>query len=338
MCTPSKSVDHSSCNAHHSSILFTNSEISKVVVMQCFYYLSLFFSFSIVSLAQTNTDSFAQTNTPSIFYFPLKAGNLWQYKEPPPPEDPFITEVRAGRETTFSNGQTYRRFATYDSFDVRYERQMGSKIFRYFLNQQTEFLIYDFSKNVGDTVSVFNNPSQFGSDTSIVTVLDIGTQNIFGKSKKYVTFFNRLIHATYYWIDQITDSLGITFSQIEPGYQLYLVGTIIDSVRYGVVTNVLTTEKEIPTYFTLFQNFPNPFNPSTTIAFKVPNGKQITLIIYNVLGERLRTLYAGYGNGDTQKIVWDRKNDVGIRVSSGVYFYQIRSESFTATKKMLLVQ
>ena len=94
----------------------------------------------------------------------------------------------------------------------------------------------------------------------------------------------------------------------------------------------------IPKDFILFQNFPNPFNPTTTIYFRVPKGESSTLFIYNVLGQRVRMLYAGEGNGDTQSIVWDSKNDAGVRVSSGVYFYQIRSQGFLATKKMLLVQ
>lgn len=342
MRTPSKSVDRSSRNAHHSSILFTNSEISKVVVMKCFYYLSLFFPFSIVSLAQTNTVSFAQTDTSSIFYFPLKAGNLWQYKEPPPPDQPYITEIRTGRDTTFSNGHTYQSFVTRnyggrDSIDLRYERQVGSKVYRYFPNQHTEYLIYDFSKNTGDTVSIFPSPINPG-DTNVVRVLDSGTQNIFGKSRKYMTFYNKEFPTTLYWIDQITDSMGITFSQIEPGYQLYLVGAVIESVRYGVVMSVEAMKEVIPKDFKLFQNFPNPFNPSTTIYVRLPEGEPFRLLIFNVLGQRVRTLYTGRGNGDTQKILWDGKNDVGLRVSSGVYFYQIRSEGFSATKQMLLVQ
>ena len=105
-----------------------------------------------------------------------------------------------------------------------------------------------------------------------------------------------------------------------------------------LVTSVSTPKKLIPTSDELKQNYPNPFNPSTTIYMRVPKGESFTLFIYNVLGERVRMLYAGRGNGDTQSIVWDGKNDTGVRVSSGVYFYQIRSNSFSATKKMLLIQ
>ena len=300
------------------------------IILVLFLYL---FSYSIL-----------HSQTDSSFYFPMKSGNLWQYKEPPPPDDPYITEIRIGRDTTFSNGQAYGSFVTknYGYSDtigaVIYERQIGNKVYRFFPDQQKEFLVYDFSKNIGDTISIFPRSTAFGYDTSIVTVLDSGIQNIFGKLRKYITFYERTIHVTDFWMDQITDSIGITFSETEPGYQLYLVGAVVDSVHYGVVTNVEAEKREIPKDFILFQNFPNPFNPSTTIYMRVPRGDSFTLFIYNVLGERIRTLYNGKGNGDMQSIVWDGKNNVGIRVSSGVYFYQIRSNSFSATKKMLLIQ
>ena len=284
---------------------------------------------------------YSQTN--SSFYFPLKSCNLWQYKEPPPPDEPYITEIRTGRDTIFSNGQTYGSFVTqnYGYSDtvgaVKYERQIDNKVYRYFPNLQKEFLIYDFSKSVGDTVIIFPSPTEPG-DTNVITVFDSGIQNIFGSMRRYITFYNKEYPTTLYWIDQITDSIGITFSQIEPGLQLYLIGAIVDSIYFGSVTNVSPTVKEIPNTLILYQNFPNPFNPSTTIYVRVPRGESFTLFIYNILGERIRALYAGRGNGNTQNILWDAKNDAGIRVSSGVYFYQIRSNSFLATKKMLLVQ
>jgi hypothetical protein len=235
----------------------------------------------------------------------MKRGDLWQYKEPPPPDSPYKIETRTGRDATFSNGQTYGSLVTnnYGYGDtirpVSYERQIGNKVYRYFPNQQKEFLVYDFSKNIGDTVSVFPRSS---TDSSVVIVSAAGFQNIYGKVRKYMTFYDKEIHASMYWIDQITDGIGLTFSQIEPGIQYSLVGTIIDSIRYGNITGVSPIVKEIPDAFTLFQNYPNPFNPSTTIYVRIPRGEPFTLFIYNILGERIRTLYTGKGNGSTQSI------------------------------------
>jgi hypothetical protein len=273
----------------------------------------------------------------------MEIDNLWQYKEPPPPDEPYITETRIGRDTTFSNGHTYHSFVNknYGHSDttspVIYERQIGAKVYRYFPTKQAEFPIYDFSKRKGDTVSVFYGAINPG-DTNVVTVLDTGMQYIFGNLRKYITFYNNEFPTTLFWIDQVTDSIGITFSEIEAGYELYLVGAVIDSIQFGVVTSVKAGKEVIPKDFMLFQNFPNPFNPFTTIYVSVPKGELFTLFIYNVLGERVRMLYAGRGNGNTQSIVWDSKNDAGVRISSGVYFYEIRAKGFLATKKMLLIQ
>lgn len=304
--------------------------------MKFLYETYLCFSFS--SLV------FAQADTIPTFCFPMQTGNLWQYKEPPPPDEPYFTEIRTERDTTFFNGQTYGSFVTknYGYSDtiglVKYVRQVNNKVYRYFPNQQKEFMIYDFSKSVGDTVSIFSNPSQFGSDTSIVTVLDMGVQNIFGKPRKYVTFYNRLIQATLYWIEQITDSMGVTFSQIEPGYQLYLVGAIVDSVRYGTVTNVLLKEKEIPNDFTLFQNYPNPFNPFTEIQFNLANNSNVVVTIYDLLGKKIKNLVEGEFYPGEYKYKWDGRNNADITVSSGVYFITLRTDYYTKTIKALFLR
>jgi Secretion system C-terminal sorting domain len=300
------------------------------VQMKYFRILILCLTFSMVSVAQTD----------SSFYFPMGIGDLWQCKEPPPPIDPYTTEYRTGKDTMFSNGQTYRilyvnAYGYPDTAISAYRRQIGNKVYQYFSSFQGEGLVYDFSKNKGDTVSIF---SRGGGDTSIVTVLDLGMQNIFGKERRYITFYDRTFSGTLFWIDQITDSIGITFSQIEPGYQLYLVGAIIDSTRYGIVTGVNVKQTVIPKNFMLFQNFPNPFNPSTTIKVQLLRGDFFTLSIYNVLGEQIRMLYEGKATGDIQNIAWDGKNKSGIQASSGVYFYRITSGSLSVTKKMMNIQ
>jgi hypothetical protein len=280
------------------------------------------------------------SQTDTAFYFPMKLGDLWQYKEPPPPDEPYITEARTGRDTTFPNNQTYRsiidkNYGYTDTIGIGFYRQVGNKVYQYIQGTQAEVLRYDFSKDKGDTVSIF--PAPLG-DTVMITIFDKGWVSIFGRSREYVTFYWKFYHSTNYLIEQIADSLGAIFSEVEPGYQLYLTGAVVDSVQYGVVTSVEAGKEAIPKEFMLFQNFPNPFNPSTTIYFRVPKGESFTLIIYNVLGQRVRMLYAGRGNGNTQSIMWDSKNDAGIRVSSSMYLYQIRSGDFLATKKMLLIQ
>jgi hypothetical protein len=90
----------------------------------------------------------------------------------------------------------------------------------------------------------------------------------------------------------------------------------------------------------LLQNYPNPFNPITRIEYLVPEGsaQNVTLIIYDVSGARVRTLVNSPMNPGRYISEWNGKNDLGNPVGSGVYFYQIRQKGFSDTKKMLLLK
>ncbi|MFQ5511713.1 MAG: Ig-like domain-containing protein [Candidatus Krumholzibacteriia bacterium] len=90
--------------------------------------------------------------------------------------------------------------------------------------------------------------------------------------------------------------------------------------------------------FALDQNFPNPFNPTTTIRFTVARDGHVKLVIYDVGGRRVRTLLNEDRIADHYEIDWDGKNGSGQSVASGVYFYKIVSGKFTKTRKMLLLK
>ena len=94
----------------------------------------------------------------------------------------------------------------------------------------------------------------------------------------------------------------------------------------------------VPEVFELSQNHPNPFNPETTIGFGVPEDSDVTLEIYGVLGQRVRTLVAEEKDAGYYFIIWDGRDDTGNDVSSGVYLSRMTSGSFADTKKMLLLR
>ena len=94
----------------------------------------------------------------------------------------------------------------------------------------------------------------------------------------------------------------------------------------------------IPEAFALFQNYPNPFNPSTQISFDVPSAEFITLRIYNLLGQDVKTLSSKIMNPGRYIFEWDGTDLLNNDVASGVYFYELRGESFISRKKMLLIR
>jgi hypothetical protein len=85
--------------------------------------------------------------------------------------------------------------------------------------------------------------------------------------------------------------------------------------------------------FTLHQNYPNPFNPKTVISFQLAIDSQVELTIYNMCGQKIETLISGKKQKGYQKIAWDAS-----ALTSGIYFYRLKTENFTQTRKMALVK
>ncbi|NIT57256.1 MAG: T9SS type A sorting domain-containing protein, partial [Aliifodinibius sp.] len=90
--------------------------------------------------------------------------------------------------------------------------------------------------------------------------------------------------------------------------------------------------------FLLFQNYPNPFNPVTNIEFYLPSSDRVELVISNVLGQRIRTLFTGKIPAGTHSFSWDGINDSGSLVASGVYIYQLTTSDGQQAKKMLFIR
>ena len=96
---------------------------------------------------------------------------------------------------------------------------------------------------------------------------------------------------------------------------------------------------DLPSSYRLAQNFPNPFNPTTTIRYDVPApGGSVSVIVYNVRGQRVATLVNSYKQPGYHRLTWDGANDRGAKVASGVYFVQMRATGYLQTKKLVLLK
>jgi len=85
-------------------------------------------------------------------------------------------------------------------------------------------------------------------------------------------------------------------------------------------------------------NYPNPFNPTTTISFSLPNEQDIELTIYNIKGQKVKTLYSGIADEGEHTIIWEGKNTNNKQVSSGIYFYKLKTGKKEMSRKMLLLK
>ena len=90
---------------------------------------------------------------------------------------------------------------------------------------------------------------------------------------------------------------------------------------------------DAPSEYTLYQNFPNPFNPSTTIKFGLPENANVTLTIYNQLGEKMNVLYEGNMEAGLHEVTWNAE-----KLASGLYFYELKTNKITTVKKLVLMK
>lgn len=93
-----------------------------------------------------------------------------------------------------------------------------------------------------------------------------------------------------------------------------------------------------PFQFALDRNFPNPFNPQTTIGFALERDSEISLVVFNLLGQRVRNLAAGYYAAGRHAVTWDGKDNSGAGLPSGVYIYRLAAGVHSAAGKMILMK
>ena len=110
--------------------------------------------------------------------------------------------------------------------------------------------------------------------------------------------------------------------------------------QFHTATTLVSVDEveQIPTNFFLSQNYPNPFNPETTISYQLPVTGSVELAIYNILGQKVRTLFNQRRTTGYYHVRWDGRNEAGGQVPSGVYLYRLVADNFVQTKKMLLLR
>lgn len=95
---------------------------------------------------------------------------------------------------------------------------------------------------------------------------------------------------------------------------------------------------DIPTEFALHQNYPNPFNPQTNLSIDLPKAQDVSLVVYNVLGQNVKTIAEGMYDAGRYTFTWNGTNNNGEDVPSGVYFYSLKTTEFAKTNKMMLIR
>ena len=144
--------------------------------------------------------------------------------------------------------------------------------------------------------------------------------------------------------EAIADSAGLTMLNIEWNVHTSDGWEVVSSsngpwsltVDAGWMLNV--DEEVIPEVFALHNNYPNPFNPITNIGYDVPEVSDIRIDIYNLAGQKIRTLVSREHQPGRYKVQWNATNQFGSPVASGMYIYKIHAKNFVSVKKLLLMK
>ena len=109
-------------------------------------------------------------------------------------------------------------------------------------------------------------------------------------------------------------------------------------INAGSPTLLSNDEQSIPNIYVLYENYPNPFNPVTTLRYDLPENGHVNITIYDMLGREIKTLMDQTQDAGYRSIIWDATNEYGKPVGAGIYLYQIQAGEYMQTKKMVLLK
>jgi hypothetical protein len=163
------------------------------------------------------------------------------------------------------------------------------------------------------------------------TLIDVGAVYVFKKSSGNWTNTNILRPENGKGYDQFGLAVALENASSLIGSRLNDNGSIDSGTSYFInIDN--KTPPEIPAVFALYQNYPNPFNPATVIKYSIPNPGLVTLTIYNILGQHVKTLVNDVKESGNYSFSFEAGN-----YTSGIYFYRLISGNLSVTKKMILL-
>ena len=204
-------------------------------------------------------------------------------------------------------------------------------------NSTSEYKIYSFD---GTTWKKYLSEETGISTDYCIDNFYVDNNNILWVANKYLTSFDGKIWKTWTDVKAGTES-AIAFDN--EGYMWlasrYAVGDggTLSALKFSNPIGVADTPAQ-PVALELRGNYPNPFNPSTTITFALPSSGLANLSIYNITGQKVRELASGPMSAGSHSVVWDGLDAAGKAVSSGVYLSQLKMGSHTATGRMLLAK
>lgn len=262
-------------------------------------------------------------------FFPLEVGNLWTYEI-------YYNNVSDGlhnyvvtKDSTFSNGKKYYFISNMDNAQLNYVRVDSDFVYFYDVNDSVEVAAYKLNASPNET---------WNANISIFMTIT------FGGSQKEI-LFNDSTLINIYSLDglstgemELSKDYGPIYSvnngdpgvPLVPVFKKILRGCIISGKKYGTTVDIEENLIEQPDYI-LLSNFPNPFNPTTTIRYNLPSSGFVRMTVYNPLGQKIRTLINGYCYSGIHNIKFD-----GSNLASSLYIILLETSESVRSHKIIL--
>ncbi len=296
------------------------------------------------SIAFNHAFGQSSSSDSASFVFPLAIGNEWYYYVSnanfPGVHYSYNATIKIESDTLMPNGNIYFQVPAMEDFYAHlvnskiYLRKEGAKLLQYSPVDSIEYVRFDFVASIGDTISGLPFDPYSGApiqDTLLFVLSDVQSLTCFGAHRTTYTFS---LAQSFGNASLVTDSLGILNQTDGFASEWTLFGARLQGKEYGTPLSVGQPRvTATPTEFRLYQNFPNPFNPSTVIPYDLPKAMHIRLCLFDCLGRELKVVADKFEPAGHHEILVNTHD-----WPSGMYFYRINSLNQSSTRKMLLLK
>jgi len=289
-------------------------------------------------------------------FFPHHLGDIWEYIEVDFYTGAILDTFQAiiALDSVDEDGNTHILFENY-YFSHRESYPSGhflidtlNHVYHHEIGGLPDFLIYKLYAQQGDQWVMYAYPSNVYELARLDSVYE---EYIFGSLRTIKAFFYFSAPDSTWntglvrYGSTLAENLGLIYhgGSHDLGCSIYLRGAVINGILYGDTTFLPINSPKIHTSisnkFDLLQNYPNPFNSTTIISFVLKKRNKVSLEIFDVTGKRVtRILDNQFLNAGEHQLTWNAKDEIGREVSSGFYFYCIKTKDYSKMKRMLIIR
>ncbi len=274
------------------------------------------------------------------------SGLLWSYSFES--NHPVYSTYHLNENTGFLGNNLGEQYKTYNggvNWSLAQTIPGNGSVAYYFVNSQSGWSVGYNNQIIKTTNGGTSWQRQYNNLSDFTLLRDIEFINSSAQIGYVVGFYNTILrtgNGGENWSMQespvFSDYNAIEFVSDNVGWIVGSGGVILKT-NSATLTTLNSNIQSVPDKFELSQNYPNPFNPSTEIKYTLPKNSDVSIKVYDILGNEVKSLINNeFRNAGTFSIKWDGKNNSGLNVSSGAYFYKMITADFNKTLKMLLMK